>query len=643
MTQSKRFFTAALVSRLLVLLIDISIVAITFLFANMLRFNFAIPEIYQEQLPETLILVLAVRTVFFYLFKTYAGVIKFTSEQDAVRVFLAVVCSSLVLGLMNKFIPHKDNFFFYPISIIIIDFFLAAMALVAYKVSAKIIGNEIKYVFYKKPARANVIIFGSGEEAILAKKAIENDPKSNMNVVAFVHDNEKFIGQRLDGEKIYHAAEIEALIDKFNVTSVILSESKASSRQSFVDACLKKGVNLKLVPPVNKWLDGELHFNQIKNIRIEDLLDRDPINLENSHLLDQVKGKTVLITGAAGSIGSEIVRQLTHFQPKLLVLVDIAESPLVELGLEIEEQYFFHHIVPILADISDAQRIEHIFEDFKPEIVYHAAAYKHVPIMEHVPFEAIRVNVRGTRNLADLSVKHGVERFVMISTDKAVNPTNVMGCSKRIAEIYCQSLNDSQTSQKPTKFITTRFGNVLGSNGSVIPRFKKQIENGGPVTVTHPDITRYFMTIPEACQLVLEAGAMGDGGEIFIFDMGKSVKVLDLAERMVRLSGLEPYVDIDIVFSGLRPGEKIEEELLAKAENIIPTHHHKIMRAKVRQYDFNQVHKDISELMNLATTQDELKIVGKMKKIVPEYISNNSVFEALDNLDPTPKPVLSKE
>ncbi len=637
MTRPNRFFTSALISRLLVLIIDVSIVAVTFLFANMLRFNFSIPEGYQAQLPQTLVLVVGVRTIFFYMFKTYAGVIKFTSEQDAVRVFLAVISSSLVLGFMNKFIPHEDKFFFYPISIIIIDFFLAAMALVAYKVSAKIIGNEIKSVFYKKPARANVIIFGSGEEAILAKKAIENDPKSNMNVVAFVHDDLKLIGQRLDGDKIYHSLEIEALIDKLDVNSVILSENIASNKQDFVDVCLKKGVSMKLVPPVNKWLHGELHFNQIKNIKIEDLLDREPINLDNGHLLGQVKGKTVLISGAAGSIGSEIVRQLTHFQPKLLILVDIAESPLVELSLEIEEQVCFHHFVPILADISDKERMEHVFDDFKPDIVYHAAAYKHVPIIENVPFEAIRVNVKGTRNLADLSVKYQVDRFVMISTDKAVNPTNVMGCSKRIAEIYCQSINNSIDINQCTKFITTRFGNVLGSNGSVIPRFKKQIEIGGPVTVTHPDITRYFMTIPEACQLVLEAGSMGEGGEIFIFDMGKSVKVLDLAERMVRLSGLEPYVDIDIVFSGLRPGEKIEEELLAKTENIIPTHHHKIMRAKVREYNFEQASREIDELMKLAISQDEVKIVGKMKKIVPEYISNNSVFEALDNLEPATK------
>jgi len=643
MINSKRFFTTALVSRLLILGIDLSIVAMTFLFANMLRFNFSIPIEYQHILPVSLLFVVSIRTIFFYIFKTYAGVIKFTSEQDAVRVFMAVICSSLVLALLNKVIPHENKFFFYPISIIIIDFFLAAMALVAYKVSAKIIGNEIKYVFYKKPARVNVIIFGSGEEAILAKKAIENDPKSNMNVVAFAHDEPEFIGQRLDGDKIYHSLEIASLIDKFNVSTVIFSDNNSASRQDFVDTCLKKGVEVKLIPPVNKWLHGELHVNQIKNIKIEDLLDRDPINLENGHLSDQVKGKTVLISGAAGSIGSEIVRQLTYFHPKLLILIDIAESPLVELSLEIEEQIGFQQIMPILGDISDQARMERLFEDFKPDIVYHAAAYKHVPIIEHVPFEAIRVNVKGTKILTDLAIKNGVDRFVMISTDKAVNPTNVMGCSKRIAEIYCQSINDNKSINTKTKFITTRFGNVLGSNGSVIPRFKKQIENGGPVTVTHPDITRFFMTIPEACQLVLEAGTFGEGGEIFIFDMGKSVKVLDLAERMVRLSGLEPYIDIDIVFSGLRPGEKIKEELLAKTENIVPTHNQKIMRAKVRQYDYEQVSLEINELIDIAAKHDDVKIVGKMKKIVPEYISNNSVFEALDGPYPVPSQISIKE
>ncbi|HRH34709.1 MAG TPA: polysaccharide biosynthesis protein, partial [Catalimonadaceae bacterium] len=365
---------------------------------------------------------------------------------------------------------------------------------------------------------------------------------------------------------------------------------------------------------------------------IEDVLDREPIVLDNKYLEFQLAEKTILVTGAAGSIGSEIVRQVSAFQPDKLILVDVAESPIVDLFLEMQERYRLKKIIPIVADVSNQSRMERIFSEYKPDIVYHAAAYKHVPIMEDMPYEAIRVNVLGTKTVADLAVKYLTERFVMISTDKAVNPTNVMGCSKRIAEIYIQSLNNQvKNVGGPSRFITTRFGNVLGSNGSVIPRFQKQLEAGGPITVTDERITRFFMTIPEACQLVLDAGAMGKGGEIFIFDMGKPVKIKDLAEKMIKLSGMIPYKDIQIVYSGLRPGEKLEEELLAKKENIIPTHHHKIMKAKVREYNFEEIEMDVRQLLDLLQGQVDVEIVAKMKAIVPEYLSNNSIFEHLDN------------
>jgi FlaA1/EpsC-like NDP-sugar epimerase len=380
------------------------------------------------------------------------------------------------------------------------------------------------------------------------------------------------------------------------------------------------------VPPVTNWINGELSFKQIKKIKIEDLLEREPIQLDIPLIMQQITGKSILITGAAGSIGSEIARQIVPFHPGKLILLDQNESALYDIELEIEDKFKLKNVEPVIGDIRNTERMRNVFNTFKPEIVFHAAAYKHVPLMENNPSESILTNVYGTKLIADLSVEFGVKKFVMISTDKAVNPTNIMGATKRIAEIYTQSLNFNSN----TKFITTRFGNVLGSNGSVIPRFKKQIEEGGPITVTHPEITRYFMTIPEACQLVLEAGTIGNGGEVFIFDMGKSVKIVDLAKKMIKLSGLALGKDIQLVFIGLRPGEKLYEELLNDHENTIPTHNPKIMVAKVKEYDLQTISKDIIELNSLFYTQNNESIVRKMKDILPEFISNNSVYEQLD-------------
>ncbi|MFN3446357.1 MAG: UDP-N-acetylglucosamine 4,6-dehydratase family protein, partial [Bacteroidia bacterium] len=402
-----------------------------------------------------------------------------------------------------------------------------------------------------------------------------------------------------------------------------------------IESCLTYNISVRNVPPIEKWINGELSYNQIKNVKIEDLIERDTIVLDKGAIAEQVKNKVVMVTGAAGSIGSEIVRQLLQFGPQLLVLVDKSEVGLYELDNNLNEIIAPHNLKQVklmVGDICNKDRMEKIFNTYKPQIVYHAAAYKHVPLMEENAGEAVRTNVNGTRTIADLSVKHDVERFVMVSTDKAVNPTNVMGASKRIAEIYVQSLNNFliETGSSKTRFITTRFGNVLGSSGSVIPKFRKQIEEGGPITVTHPDITRYFMTIPEACQLVLEAGNMGKGGEIYIFDMGKSVKIIDLARKMIKLSGLTLGQDIQIVFTGLRPGEKIKEELLADQENTLPTYHPKIMVARVRTYDFLQAAKEIEDLLELYAQQNDEMVVRKMKLIVPEYVSQNSRFEALD-------------
>jgi FlaA1/EpsC-like NDP-sugar epimerase len=458
--------------------------------------------------------------------------------------------------------------------------------------------------------------------------------------VAFFDDNSRRNGQYIDGITVYNPyKDFDTVVQRLDIQEIIISDYSISKsrKQELIEACLAYNISVRNVPPIEKWINGELSYNQIKNVKIEDLIERDTIVLDKGAIAEQVKNKVVIVTGAAGSIGSEIVRQLLQFGPKLLVLVDKSEVGLYELDNNLNEIIAPHNLKQVklmLGDICCKDRMEKIFNTFKPDIVYHAAAYKHVPLMEENAGEAVRTNVHGTRTIADLSVKYDVKKFVMVSTDKAVNPTNVMGASKRIAEIYVQSLNNFliETRSSNTRFITTRFGNVLGSSGSVIPKFRKQIEEGGPVTVTHPDITRYFMTIPEACQLVLEAGNMGKGGEIYIFDMGKSVKIIDLARKMIKLSGLIIGQDIQIVFTGLRPGEKIKEELLADQENTLPTYHPKIMVGRVRTYDFLQAAKEIDDLLESYIHQNDELVVSKMKLIVPEFVSQNSRFESLDVL-----------
>jgi FlaA1/EpsC-like NDP-sugar epimerase len=447
-----------------------------------------------------------------------------------------------------------------------------------------------------------------------------------------VDDDPKKAGKKIEGVEIYNSNQLEKLQQNNEVKHLIISIQNitTSRKQQIVDTCLKYNTRILNVPPVHSWINGELSFKQIKKLKIEDLLGRDPIQLDLNKIQHELTGKVVLVTGAAGSIGSEIVRQIIPFRPKLLVMLDMSESALYDLELEVNDLNTDKNCrtETVIGDIRNKERMHNVFNTFKPDIVYHAAAYKHVPVMENNPSESILNNVKGTCNLADLAVTFRVPKFVMISTDKAVNPTNIMGATKRIAEIYCQSLNDNN---EHTRFITTRFGNVLGSNGSVIPRFKKQIELGLPITVTDPHVTRYFMTIPEACQLVLEAGAMGTGGEIFIFDMGESVNIAELAKKMIRLSGLELGKDIQIVYTGLRPGEKLYEELLANEENTLPTHHKKIMIAKVKKYNFESISKDISDLISLFGAQDNEQIVRKMKEIVPEFKSQNSIYQKLDN------------
>jgi FlaA1/EpsC-like NDP-sugar epimerase len=636
----KRIFPATnSIPRWVIFFIDLSICAFSFVAATLLRFNFFIDDKFSYEYLRPLPLVLGFRVLLMVYFRVYAGIIRHTSIQDALRVFYTVSISTILLVIAN-FSYTKINgngIAFIPVSIIIIDYIGTVLLMSAFRLGVKVL-----YIHITKPDAANqrsIAIFGAGEAGIIAKRKIEQHVGGELRVVAFFDDNTRRNGQYIDGVTVYNPyKDFDAVVHRLDIQEIIISDYSISKsrKQELIESCLTHNISVRNVPPIEKWINGELSYNQIKNVKIDDLIERDTIVLDKGAIAEQVKNKVIMVTGAAGSIGSEIVRQLLQFGPKLLVLVDKSEVGLYELDNNLNEIIAPHNLKQLklmVGDICCKDRMEKIFNTYKPEIVYHAAAYKHVPLMEENAGEAVRTNVNGTRNIADLSVKHDVQKFVMVSTDKAVNPTNVMGASKRIAEIYVQSLNNFliETGSSKTRFITTRFGNVLGSSGSVIPKFRKQIEEGGPITVTHPDITRYFMTIPEACQLVLEAGNMGKGGEIYIFDMGKSVKIIDLARKMIKLSGLTLGQDIQIVFTGLRPGEKIKEELLADQENTLPTYHPKIMVGRVRTYDFLQAAKEIDDLLELYTQQNDELVVRKMKLIVPEFLSQNSRFESLDN------------
>jgi FlaA1/EpsC-like NDP-sugar epimerase len=612
--------------RWIILCIDLLICFFSMILAYLLRFNFArIPQVEQDSFHLVFPYVLATRFLSFYLSKTYMGVVRYTGSKDAARIFLVLTLGSIFLCLTNIFTWMGEKIYIIPFSIIVIEYMSTTFIMLSSRFVFKALYFEIKNPNREK---TNVIIFGAGEAGLITKRTLDRDAGMKYKVIAFIDDDPKKINHKLEGITIHPFEMLDPLLKEQEVAQVIISVQQLSPvrKQQIVDICMNYPTRVLHVPPVSNWINGELSFNQIRRIRIEDLLERDPIQLDQENIRSQLHQKTVLVTGAAGSIGSELARQIIGYGPRLIILLDQAESPLYEVEMEVRDKAGKGELEVVIGDIRNTERMENLFRTFKPEVVFHAAAYKHVPMMENNPSESIFTNVLGTKIVADLSVKYGVEKFVMISTDKAVNPSNVMGASKRIAEIYAQALGRTT----PTRFITTRFGNVLGSNGSVIPRFRQQIENGGPVTVTHPEITRYFMTIPEACQLVLEAGCMGKGGEIFIFDMGASVKIVDLARKMIKLSGLTLDKDIKIVFTGLRPGEKLYEELLNDKEKTIPTHHTQILKAKVKEYDFEGLSKDISELIHLFSQQNNLAIVAKMKQIVPEYISNNSEFEKLD-------------
>lgn len=607
---------------------DIVIVLFSLILAYLIRFDFIYFPL-QEEWPVlriSLPVFLLIRAIGFYIGKTYSGIVRYTSTQDTKRIFVVVSIGTVIIFLLSL-VRQKfyDGFFLFPLSVIIIEWIFTIFFMVTSRIAVKLVYAEQNK---NKENRKRVLIYGAGRMGLITKSTFERDVSANYEVVAFIDDDENKSGKYLEGKKILHTTKLEELIKSTKIEEIIISILNPNNinKQQVIEAALKYDVNVLTVPAVQHWINGELSYKQIKKIKIEDLLGREPIVLDENNISEKLNNKTILITGAAGSIGSEIARQVLKFNPQKLILLDRAESPLYDLEMELRAQDLFTACESVIGDITQQERMDRLFDYFNPEVVFHAAAYKHVPLMEDNPSEAVNVNIHGTKVLVDLSVKYNVKRFIFISTDKAVNPTSVMGASKRVAEIYAQAANELNK----TKFITTRFGNVLGSNGSVIPLFRKQIESGGPVTVTHPEVNRYFMTIPEACRLVLEAGAMGNGGEIYIFDMGKSVKIIDLAKKMIKLSGFEPDKDIKIKITGLRPGEKLFEELLNDKENTLPTHNPQILIAKVIPHKFDTVKSDVIELIKLFDTQDNKRIVMKMKQIVPEYISNNSIYGKLD-------------
>ncbi len=615
--------------RWIIVIADISMSLLALLFSYIIRFDLEANEqlISSEWaiLSRSLGFYIGIKLLVFYLFKVHRGLIRHTSTEDFFRIFKANVVSSalfIVLGLIRYY--EFDGYYLFPTSVLITEFIFSTLFIVGSRFAVKLIYLEsIK----SKAADKHVLIYGAGISGLITKRTIEKDLSIGYNIVGFLDDNKKMKGNRLEGQTIYHTDDLDKLLEEHEITDLIVAiqDPDEEHLNKVIEKVLSRGINVQKVPSVRSWVNGEFSTKQLAKIKIEDLLGRKPIVLDEEKLHAELSGKVVLVTGAAGSIGSGLVRQIAKYSPSLLVMLDQAESPIYDLQNEIRNEFPDLKFEIVVGDIRSEDRMRNLFNTFRPQYVFHAAAYKHVPLMEENPSEAILTNVHGTKNLVDLSNEFDVFKFVMVSTDKAVNPTNVMGASKRIAEIYAQSSNR----KGKTKFITTRFGNVLGSNGSVIPLFQRQLDAGGPITVTDERITRFFMTIPEACQLVLEAGIMGEGGEIFVFDMGESVKIIDLAKKMIKLSGLELGKDIEIKITGLRPGEKLYEELLAKEENTLPTHHPKILRAKVRESNEDQI-KAIEELINMFNSQDNFAIVGKMKAIVPEFISNNSTFEKLD-------------
>lgn len=571
--------------------------------------------------------------------KSYDGIVRLAGLKDVVILFKTVVITMLLLALANFISTNVfDLAIIIPTSVLIIASLISMVFLVIYRFLVKELLIYAKSRTLDKNSRIGMI-FGAGEAGTITHEVIKRDSKTNLFIFGFLDDDSKKEGKQIDGKVVYKGLErLSELVDKHGVTELVIAIQNLSvqRKREITDECLRLNLHVSIVPPINQWVNGGLEAQAIRDVKIEDLLGRDQISLDKCNISEEIREKVVLVTGAAGTIGGELSRQIAHYNPKLLILLDQAESPLYDLDHELKDLGILCPYKIILSDIRDRRKMNSILRKYRPQVIFHAAAYKHVPMMENYPEESVKCNILGTQILADLAVMTKVEKFVLVSTDKAVNPTNVMGATKRAAEIYVQSLNlflEKNHKKDYTKFITTRFGNVLGSSGSVIPLFKNQILKGGPVTVTHPEITRYFMTIPEACQLVLEAGAMGKGGEIFVFDMGQPLKILDLAKKMIQLSGKKVNEEVKIVFTGLREGEKLFEELLNDSETVKITHHPKILIAKVHPTNFSKIEGQISMFYKLIENNSEIDIVTHLKSIVPEYVSNSSRFEILDRLN----------
>lgn len=624
-----RYLSAKVLPTWTILLIDVFIIVISSLLAYALRYDFRSIFLESSTIDKTILWTVAVNLIFFRVFRTYSNVLRFSSFVDIMRIFVSLTVSYALLMITSVLTESYLEFNLAPVSVLFMSYIISFAMMACSRVIVK---TFFEAQNFDGTHSANVFIYGAKEAGVNIAKALRVNLRNHYRLRGFIADEPELINKVMMGVRVF--PNDDTLIDVLNdrdVQTIIISPAKMEElkKSDMADRLLVHNIKLMTAPPLSEWNGQALSRTQLKEIQIEDLLQRNPIEIDIHKVASHLEGKRVMITGAAGSIGSEIMRQVASFNPYKLILVDQAETPLHDIRLELQDRWRDIDAETIIADISNATRMEDIFREFKPQYIFHAAAYKHVPMMEDNVSESIQVNVFGTRTVADLAVKYGAEKFVMISTDKAVNPTNVMGCSKRICEIYVQSLAKKLQKEggHATQFITTRFGNVLGSNGSVIPRFRDQIQRGGPVTVTHPEIIRYFMTIPEACRLVLEAGSMGNGGEIYIFDMGKPVKIVDLAKRMISLSG---RTDVKIEFTGLRHGEKLYEELLNVKELTKPTYHEKIMIATVREYDYDEVKERIQKLIDVSYTYDQMKIVAAMKDIVPEFVSKNSCFEALD-------------
>jgi len=621
-----QFFKKHSLPRWLVLVIDITTVFVTFIFAYLLRYNFETFTFIWSLTIYHAILVTLVYMVFMILYKSYSGLIRQTTVKDtfiiAVTNTTALVVMVIITLLSRLF--EWNEVFNVSISILMIHYGAITVSLIFLRIFIKMF-----YVFVSVPTskRRNILIYGSGETGIIVKRVIESDPGSEYQIRGFIDDNRKLQGKKVDGYPVYSSSILSKdfiEVEDIKVFIFAIKNISAVKKKEILESVVNLGLDILDTPSFDQWFNGQLQVKQLRKVQLEDLLGREPITLDLKRIDEGLSNKTILVTGAAGSIGSEIIRQLTRYHYYQLILLDQAETPMFYLDNEMKDKYPACHFNLIIGDVTNLEKMDRIFRKYRPEIVFHAAAYKHVPIMEVNPHEAFRVNVGGTKIISELSIKYRAEKFVMISSDKAVNPTSVMGATKKICELLVQA--QARRSGVTTKFITTRFGNVLGSNGSVIPVFKKQIAEGGPVTITDPEIKRFFMTIPEACQLVLEAGFMGNGGEIFIFDMGNPIKILDIAVKLIRLSGLEPFKDIEIKYTGLRPGEKLYEELFSDNEQQLPTYNPKISIARVTNEDFEGILEKINIILSTIYSKTASELVEAMKEIVPGYADKISVL-----------------